>query len=130
MATRCNSIFLMFLMWCIAAPKLTHQLKSLVKVPSDVRVPGCYFVQVRQSASVAEMQSLVDEIRALDANASMPEFEAKGLFTLTKLSYGFSAKLSNEALQYVSYYVTIIICHASMQDTYPHKLIICHDNTD
>ena len=104
----------MFLVWCIAAPKLTHQLKNLVKVPSDVRVPGCYFVHVRHSASVGEMQVLVEELRALDANASMPEFEAKGLFTLTKLSYGFSAKLSNEALLYVSYCVTIICLACKM----------------
>lgn len=92
----------MFLLWCIAAPKLTHQLKNLVKVPSDVRVPGCYFVHISQSASLGEMQALVEELRTLDANTSLPEFDAKDMFTITKLSYGFSAKLSDEALLHVS----------------------------
>ena len=102
MASRCNSIFLMFLLWFIAAPKLTHQLKNLVKVPNDVRVPGCYFIHISQSASVEEMQALVDELRTFDANTSLPEFDAKDIFTITKLSYGFSAKLSDEALLHVS----------------------------
>ena len=92
----------MFLLWCIAAPKLTHQLKNLVKVPSDVRVSGCYFVHISHSASLGEMQALVEELRTLDANTSLPEFDAKAMFTITKLSYGFSAKLSDEALLYVS----------------------------
>ena len=106
----------MFLLWCIAAPKPAHQLKNLVKVPSDVRVPGCYFVHISQSASEGEMQTLVDELRTLDTNTSLPKFEAKDLFTITKLSYGFSAKLSNEALLYVSckiimlYYIIMTIC--------------------
>ena len=113
----------MFLLWCIAAPKPAHQLKSLVKVPSDVRVPGCYFVHISRSASEEEMQTLVDELRTLDTNTSLPEFEAKDLFTITKLSYGFSAKLSNEALLYVSckiimlYYIRCTI-----------SSIIYHDN--
>lgn len=92
----------MFLLWCFAAPKLTHQLKNLVKVPSDVRVPEHYFIHIMQSASVGEMQALVDELRTLDANTSLPEFAAKDMVVLTKLSYGFSAKLSDEALHHVS----------------------------
>ena len=69
------------------------------------------------------MQTLVDELRTLDTNTSLPEFEAKDLFTITKLSYGFSAKLSNEALLYVSckiimlYYIRCTI-----------SSIIYHDN--
>ena len=102
MASRCNKTLLIFLLWCIAAPQLSLQLKNLVKVPSDVRVPGCYFVHISQSASVGEMQALVDELRSLDANSSLPEFDAKVMFTITKLGYGFSAKLSDEALYYVS----------------------------
>lgn len=102
MTSGCNSILLVFLLWCIAAPQLALQLKNLVKVPSDVRVPECYFVHISYSASVGEMQALVDELRSLDANASLPEFDAKVVFTITKLGFGFSAKLSNDALHYVS----------------------------
>ena len=102
MGNRRNSILLKFLLWCALVPNLTSQLKNLVKVPSDVRVPGRYFVHVRHTASATEMQALVEELQVLDTNNSMPNFHAKVLFTITNVGRGFSANLSDEALHYVS----------------------------
>ena len=80
----------------------TKHLKELHKVPGDVRIESCYFVHVLMSVSESRIHELVEELRTLDANASLPEFNAKIMFTITKLGYGFSAKLSDEALYYVS----------------------------
>ena len=71
-------------------------------MPGDVRIESCYFVHVLMSVSESRIHELVEELRTLDANASLPEFNAKIMFTITKLGYGFSAKLSDEALYYVS----------------------------
>ena len=86
----------------VSQPTAPQKRKSLLRVPASVRIPDCYFVNVRQGISESELHELVEDLRARDANDSMPGFSAQVMFVITKLGYGFSAKLSAEALDYVS----------------------------
>ena len=101
----CNRLFAItvILLACSAAGLgAATKLKNLHTVPDDVRVPGCYFVNVRYNVPESRIHQLVAELRTLDANASLPAFSARVMFVLTKIGYGFSAELSAEALYYVS----------------------------
>ena len=80
----------------------TLKRKTLHRVRETVRVPGCYFVNIRVTIPESEIRELIKELQSRDANASMPNFSAEEMFMITKLAYGFSAKLSDEALDYVS----------------------------
>lgn len=86
----------------VSLPTTPQKRKSLLRVPASVRIPDCYFVNVRQAVSESEIHQLVEDLRSRDANDSMPDFSAQVMFVITKLGYGFSAKLSAEALDYVS----------------------------
>ena len=86
----------------VSQPITPQKRKALLRVPASVRIPDCYFVNIRQAVSESEIQQLVEDLRARDANDSMPDFSAQVMFVITKLGYGFSAKLSAEALDYVS----------------------------
>lgn len=86
----------------VSQPTTPQKRKTLLRVPASVRIPDFYFVNVRQSVSESEIYQLVEDLRAHDANDSMPDFSAQVMFVITKIGYGFSAKLSAEALDYVS----------------------------
>lgn len=83
-------------------PPPSGHLKPLHKAPGSVRVPDCYFVHIKVDVPEIRIHQLADELRSLDANASLPDFKASIMFVITKLGYGFSAKLSYQALCYVS----------------------------
>ena len=85
-----------------ATPRAGAELKVLHQVPDEVRVPDSYFVNIRYDVAELRIRQLADELRSMDADQSLPAFSAKVQFVLTKLGYGISAKLSAEALYYVS----------------------------
>ena len=86
-----------------ASPRAGAELKVLHQVPAEVRVPNCYLINIRHDVAESRIHQLADELRSMDANPTLPAFNAKVLFILTKLGYGISAKLSAEALYYVSF---------------------------
>ena len=75
---------------------------KLLRAPSHVRVPNSYFVHLHSSCPLAEAEVLTRELREWNDDPGKPQFVARVSQLLTKAGYGFSAKLSDEALQHVS----------------------------
>lgn len=65
------------------------------------RIPHSYIVHLHPTVTPRAMQSLIDDLHALDRDEREADFEARVRGTLTLVTRGFTAKLSKRAVQKV-----------------------------
>lgn len=80
--------------------------RPLLRVREQERVPDSYFVHLRNSVKVEKAQKLVRELQLRSSEGG--NFKAYVTSIITRAGYGFSARLSQEALDYVSDFACII----------------------
>lgn len=66
------------------------------------QVPDCYIVSFRDSARLEAVEAVIEELTAMDANETLPDFKATILDVIRMNFHGFTAILSQQALEYVS----------------------------
>lgn len=76
--------------------------KRLHKVPKKHRNGNDFIVHISTKVPWAEAEQLILELETLNENSSLPNFKAEVIAKIVQLVYGFAAKLSPEALEYVS----------------------------
>lgn len=75
--------------------------RPLLKAHARARVPDSYFVHLRDRVELEKVQELVGELHRRSTEGE--NFKAKVSSIITRAGYGFSAKLSRAALNYVSF---------------------------
>ena len=76
--------------------------RVLYEAPPHARIEGSYFVRSHPSVTWDEIESLIAALHQKNDNASLPGFTAHVTGKAKNIAYGFSAKLSEEALKEVS----------------------------
>lgn len=74
--------------------------RPLLRANARARVPDAYFVHLRDRVKLEKVQELVGELHRRSSEGG--NFKAEVLSIITRAGYGFSAKLSRAALNYVS----------------------------
>lgn len=84
--------------------------RPLLRANARARVPDSYFVHLRNHVELEKVQELVGELHRRSSEGG--NFKAQVPSIITRAGYGFSAKLSRAALNYVSksiFYQRIIL---------------------
>lgn len=74
--------------------------RPLLRANARARVPDSYFVHLRNHVELEKVQELVGELHRRSSEEG--NFKAQVPSIVTRAGYGFSAKLSQAALNYVS----------------------------
>lgn len=93
---------LLLLFLCLELTFVTG-LRKLHRAPSDCRVVGSYYVHINRKANWSSVEELISNLQRMDCDPKQPDFKAHVENRFTQAGYGFSATLSNAALQMVSY---------------------------
>lgn len=74
--------------------------RPLIIARESERVPDTYFVHFRKHARLDQLQEVVRELN--ERSSQSETFKANVASIVTRAGFGFSAKLSSDALNYVS----------------------------
>ena len=81
--------------------------RPLIRAHESERVPDAYFIHIRQSATLGKLKEVVRELNQRSSQEG--PFKASVSAIVTRAAYGISARLSTEALDYVSIIIIIIM---------------------
>ena len=84
----------------IIAGDARRHTRPLITAKESERVPNSYFVHMKHSASLGKLNDVVRELNERSSQGT--SFKASVPAIVTRAAYGFSARLSAEALDYVS----------------------------
>ncbi len=99
---RCHLLTICLLLCAIIHSCNTGIARKRLHRAKAEKVPNCYFVHFKRDTSISEGKQLIDEVKRFNWNSSMPKFSATIQGILTKSGHGFAAKMSDEALKFVS----------------------------
>lgn len=99
-----SSLRLLFvtLLFCATMDTVSSSVRRRLHRAKADRVPDHYYVHFRRDTTLAEGKELVDIMNQLDKDIFRPNFTAMIQGVVTKTGHGFAAKLSEDALKYVS----------------------------
>lgn len=92
--------FALLLAAVCSARKIRHSKRPLLRASAHERVPDSYFVHLRKNVKMEQVHELVRYLHQRSSEGG--NFSAHVASIITMAGYGFSAKLSKQALQYVS----------------------------
>ena len=78
----------------------TSRKRPLIRAKESERIPNSYFVHIRQSVSLEELKEMVQDLNNQSSQGGA--FKASVSAIITRAAYGFPARFSPEALDYVS----------------------------
>ena len=84
----------------LASDAMKHPKRPLIRAKESERVPNSYFVHIKQSANPSKLNQIVRELN--ERSSQEGPFKASVSAIVTRAAYGFSTRLSPEALDYVS----------------------------
>ena len=97
-------IFSLILFLLVAGSSGRNARHKLIRARKDIGVPDVYFVRMKESVTVEELHSYIDELEVMH-KAGDNGFIAEVHGRAVEAAHGFSVKLSRYALDLVSLYL-------------------------
>lgn len=112
-------LFLVILLAAVcSAKRIRHSKRPLLRASAHERVPDSYFVHLRKSVKMEQVHELVRYLHLRSSEGG--NFSAHVASIITRAGYGFSARLSQEALQHVSF-DTVVSQFSCCMHSNPHS---------